>query len=86
MLLAHIANLGKAGTNVGNTVEVRDFKYADDVAAVWSSREAMQRGMPKLVSHGRRWGLEVHVANAVDKASKTEFLVIPQVQKQHLHM
>ena len=66
VLLAHITNRGKAGTNVGNTVKVRDFKYADDVAAVWRSREAMQRGMAKLVSHGRRWGLEVHVAKAVD--------------------
>jgi len=70
---------------LGAPFSVREFLYADDAAVVWLTRKAMQAGMKEMVAHGARWGLEVHVAAAADKSSKTEFLVIPPLEHHKNH-
>jgi exonuclease III len=70
---------------LGTPFSVREFLYADDAAVIWLTRKAMQAGMKEMVAHGARWGLEVHVAAAADKSSKTEFLVIPPLEHHKNH-
>ena len=61
----------------GRVTSIRDFLYADDAALLWLSRKDVAEGMRTAIAHGKRWGLEVHVAPARDKPSKTEFIVVP---------
>jgi len=66
-----------SGSTDGLLARIRDFLYADDAALLWLSRQAAKEGMTAVVAHGKRWGLEVHVAPTANDPSKTEFLVIP---------
>lgn len=75
----------KTSDSMGTSFTLRDFLYADDAALIWLSRKKMQAGMQELVAHGKRWGLQVHVAATADGSSKTEFIVVPPLEHHPRH-
>eukprot|EP00964_Phaeocystis_antarctica_P046530 scaffold26907_cov72-Phaeocystis_antarctica.AAC.5 len=58
---------GRRHTTGGASDEfsVAESEYADDTGAVFCSRADAQVQTPRLMSHYRRWGLEVHAGSVV---------------------
>ena len=48
-----------------------DSEYADDTALVFSDRASVERMAPKVNTHFRRWGMQVHEKKPTDKKVKT---------------
>ena len=60
----------------GAEFPTHDSEYADDTAIHFESRNCLEAGVPKVISHFARFGMEVHVGNTQrSKAdSKSEIL------------
>ena len=69
---------GRKTTVAGDTFALDDSEYADDTAALFVSRNALDKYSPLLVRHFAKFGLEVHVGDVrkPKKKSKTEVLFV----------
>ena len=69
---------GRRYTAKGDELQLNDSEYADDTAALFVSRESMERYCPPLVEHFHSYGMEIHVGDVSfpDKKSKTEVLFV----------
>ena len=70
---------GRRSTARGDEFTVPDSEYADDTALPFCSRSDLDEQTPRLVTHFRRWGMEVHEGildsnGAVEKESKSEIV------------
>ena len=64
---------GRRVTARGVDFGVPDSEYADDTAMPFCSRADLVEHTPLVISHFKRWGMEVHVGNG-NKESKSEIL------------
>jgi hypothetical protein len=64
---------GRGHTDCGTNIAISDSEYADDTAVPFLSRSDLVAHTPLLISHFRRWGLEVHVGRG-NKKSKSVVL------------
>ena len=73
---------GRNHKNQGELFLIRDSEYADDAAAIFGNRSDLSDGAKELISHCRRFGMEVHtgINNAANppKKSKSEALFVPK--------
>ena len=71
---------GRRHNTRGSDFPFPDSEYADDTAVMFVSRESLETGAPKLISHFEDWGLEVHMGlkrgDEVVIDSKTEVLFV----------
>ena len=59
----------------GEEFAVPGAEYADDAAVLFESRNSLEVGVPRLISHFYRFGMDVHVGNRhLEKKSKSEVL------------
>ena len=68
---------GRRSTAQGDEFTVSDSEYADDTALPFCSRADLDEQTPRVVTHFRRWGMEVHEGildsnGDVQKESKSE--------------
>ena len=58
---------------------VSDSEYADDTAVLFPICQDLEDGVPKVMSHFAKWGMEVHLGSRATnpvKESKTEILFV----------
>ena len=70
---------GRRFTARGEEFAVPDSEYADDTAVLFPTRHDLEDGVPKIMSHFAKWGMEVHSgsrATSPVKESKTEILFV----------
>ena len=66
---------GRSYRAYGEEFSLTDSEYADDTAVLFESRSSTEAGVPQLMDHFARWGMEVHSGNTQhEKKSKTEIL------------
>ena len=66
----------------GENFSVRDSCFADDTGIIFVSRSDLEIGTNEIVSHFKRWGLEIHTGEiqstaSTPKKSKSEILFAP---------
>ena len=70
---------GRRFTVWGEEFAVLDSEYADDTAVLFPTRQDLEDGVPKVISHFAKWGMEVHSGsrdiNPV-KESKTKIIFV----------
>ena len=68
---------GRKHTAQGDEYRVDDSEYADNTAAIFVSREALEKYAPLLVKHIPIFGVEIHVIDNRKplKKSKSEVLL-----------
>ena len=70
---------GRSHRAYGEEFTLPDSEYADDTAVLYTSRERLEAGVPQLIKHFARFGLEVHTGNTrTKKDSKSEVLFCPK--------
>lgn len=70
---------GRSYRAYGDEFALLDSEYADDTAVLFESRESLDVGVPQLIEHFARFGMEVHTGNTLlDKKSKSEILFCPK--------
>ena len=77
---------GRRHTARGEEFAVTDSEYADDTAVMFPSREDLDDGVPKVIAHFARWGMEIHTGNRATtppKESKTEILFVSKPEKMY---
>ena len=70
---------GRRCTARGEEFAVPDSEYADDTAVLFPTRQDLEDGEPKIMSHFAKWGMEVHSGSRASnpvKESKTEILFV----------
>lgn len=61
----------------GDEFSLPDSGYADDTALLFVSRESAVVGIPRVIEHFSRFGMELHVGNTrTEKKSKSEILFV----------
>ena len=66
---------GRSHLAQGDDVVVADSEYADDTAVLFEDREETEVGVPHIMHHFGRFGMEVHSGNQrLKKGSKSEVL------------
>ena len=66
---------GRRHDAVGEEFPLTDSEFADDTAALFTSRRSVEKDVPLLYNHFARFGMEVHKGNVpTEKKSKTEIL------------
>ena len=63
---------------------VSDSEYADDTAVLFPTRQELDAGVPKVMAHFAKWGMEVHYGSRATnpvKESKTEILFVAKSAK-----
>ena len=67
---------GRRHDTVGEEFPLTDSEFADDTAALFTSRRSVENDVPLLYNHFARFGMEVHKGNVPTekKSSKTEIL------------
>ena len=66
---------GRRFTARGEEFAVPDSEYADDTAVLFPTRHDLEDGVPKIMSHFAKWGMEVYTQEA-------EPLALSRSQKQ----
>ena len=51
---------GRSYRAYGEEFSLTDSEYADDTAVLFESRSSTEAGVPQLMDHFARWGMEVH--------------------------
>ena len=59
----------------GMEFPLTDSEYADDTAVFFTSRESVVEGVPLMIAHFARFGMEIHAGNTT-KMSKSEILFV----------
>ena len=66
---------GRSHRARGDEFSLIDSEYADDTAIIFDSRQSLVAGIPCIITHFARFGMEVHSGNYhVEKPSKSEAL------------
>ena len=66
---------GRSYRAYGEDFELADSEYADDTAVLFDTRESIDVGVPEMITHFARFGMEVHTGNVQEeKESKTVIL------------
>ena len=70
---------GRSYRAYGDEFPLYDSEYADDTAVLFESRASLDEGVPQLIVHFARFGMEVHTGNTIhEKKSKSEILFCPK--------
>ena len=70
---------GRSYRAYGDEFALSDSEYADDTAVLFVSRGSLDTGVPQLMKHFGRFGMEVHRGNSrTEKESKSEILFCPK--------
>ena len=70
---------GRSYRAYGDEFALEDSEYADDTAVLFDSRESLDAGVPQLIGHFARFGMEVHTGNLpAERKSKSEVLFCPK--------
>ena len=68
---------GRNHQTQGEEFPLPDSEYADDTGVLFDSRDSLVRGIPFIIDHFRRFGMEIHVGNTESKKdSKSEILFV----------
>ena len=51
---------GRRSTARGDEFSISDLEYADDTGLPFCSRSDLDEQTPRVVTHFKRWGMEVH--------------------------
>ena len=70
----------------GTEFTMEDSEYADDTAVLFDSRPAAETYSPLLITHFRKYGMEIHVGDtrSPDKPSKTEVVFVSKSPKAYV--
>ena len=78
---------GRAHLTQGEEFSVPDSQYADDTAILFTSRESLNEGVPNIMAHFKRWGMEIHSgdrhAKPIPRESKTEILFVSKPEHMY---
>ena len=75
---------GRRFTARGEDFAVSDSEYADDTAVLFPTRQELDAGVPKVMAHFAKWGMEVHYGSRATnpiKESKIEILFVAMSAK-----
>ena len=71
---------GRNFNTQGELFIFRDSEYADDTAAIFTSRENLSLGTKELIRHFRRFGMEVHTGSI---SKNSEALFVPKASRTY---
>ena len=75
---------GRSHRAYGHEFQLTDSEYADDTAVLFISRASLDTGVPHLVQHFGRFGMEVHKGNTrTECPSKSEGLFCPKPRNMY---
>ena len=78
---------GRRCSTQGDIFLFRDSAYADDTAAIFTSRSNLSTGAIELINHFQRFGMEIHTGSpGKNSKSKIIFVLVPLIHPAHHNM